>query len=61
VNLGGARALADVMAGAARALQAEEGPQRTLQKFTELAVEGVEGCDYAGVSYWILSTSTGTS
>lgn len=50
MNLGGARELADVMAGAARALQAEEGPQRTLQKFTELAVEGVEGCDYAGVS-----------
>ena len=38
------------MAAAARALQAEEGPQRTLQKFTELAVEGVEGSDYAGVS-----------
>lgn len=50
VDLADALKLADVMAAAARALQAEEGPQRTLQKFTELAVEGVEGCDYAGVS-----------
>jgi transcriptional regulator with GAF, ATPase, and Fis domain len=43
----GAEAFADV----ARALLAEGDVQHTLQKIVDLAVDTIDGCDYAGISY----------
>ena len=42
----GAEAFADV----ARALLAQEDVQHTLQRIVDLAVDTIDGCDYAGVS-----------
>jgi transcriptional regulator with GAF, ATPase, and Fis domain len=42
---------ADTFAGIARALLAEEDVQHTLQKICDLAVETIEGCDHAGISF----------
>lgn len=42
--------IADAMASVARALQAEDDPQHTLQRMVDLAVTTVAGCDYAAVS-----------
>ena len=42
---------ADAFAAIARALLAEEDVQHTLQKICDLAVETIEGCDHAGISF----------
>lgn len=42
---------ADAFAEMARALLAEEGVQHTLQKICDLAVETIDGCDHAGISF----------
>lgn len=42
--------IADAMASAARALQAEDDPQHTLQRMVDLSVTTVGGCEYAAVS-----------
>ena len=42
---------ADAFAEMARALLAEDDVQHTLQKICDLAVETIEGCDHAGVSF----------
>jgi len=50
--MGDAPDFADAMADVARALQAEAGPQHTLQRMVDLAVTTVTGCDYAAVSFF---------
>jgi transcriptional regulator with GAF, ATPase, and Fis domain len=42
---------ADAFAEIARALLAEEDVQHTLQKICDLAVETIDGCDHAGISF----------
>ena len=42
---------ADAFAEMARALLAEEDVQHTLQKICDLAVETIDGCDHAGISF----------
>ena len=42
---------ADAFAEMARALLAEEDVQATLQKICDLAVETIDGCDHAGISF----------
>lgn len=42
---------ADVFAEMARALLAEGDVQHTLQKICDLAVETIDGCDHAGISF----------
>ena len=44
-------ASADAFAEMARSLLAEEGVQDTLQKICDLAVETIDGCDHAGISF----------
>ena len=41
----------EMFADMARALLAEKGVQDTLQKICDLAVETIEGCDHAGISF----------
>lgn len=43
--------LADTFASVARALRAEGSVQATMQRMVDLAVETIEGCDHAGISY----------
>ena len=43
--------LADAFADMARALLAEDDVQHTLQKICDLAVETIDGCDHAGISF----------
>lgn len=43
--------LAQTFAGIARALLSENSVQATLQKIVDLAVETVDGCDHAGISF----------
>src|SRR5688572_16567407 len=42
---------ADAFAEIARALLAEADVQHTLQKICDLAVETIDGCDHAGISF----------
>ena len=42
---------ADAFAEIARALLAEGDVQHTLQKICDLAVETIDGCDHAGISF----------
>ena len=42
---------ADAFAEIARALLAEDDVQHTLQKICDLAVETIDGCDHAGISF----------
>src|SRR5688572_33512575 len=42
---------ADAFAEMARALLAERDVQHTLQKICDLAVETIDGCDHAGISF----------
>lgn len=42
---------ADAFAEMARSLLAEEDVQHTLQKICDLAVETIDGCDHAGISF----------
>lgn len=42
---------ADAFADMARALLAEDDVQHTLQKICDLAVETIDGCDHAGISF----------
>ncbi|HET7719043.1 MAG TPA: GAF and ANTAR domain-containing protein [Acidimicrobiales bacterium] len=42
---------ADAFAEMARALLAEDDVQHTLQKICDLAVETIDGCDHAGISF----------
>ena len=42
---------ADAFADIARTLLAEDDVQHTLQKICDLAVETIEGCDHAGISF----------
>jgi transcriptional regulator with GAF, ATPase, and Fis domain len=42
---------AETFAEVARALLAEEDVQHTLQKIVDLAVETIEGCDHAGITF----------
>ena len=47
----GGGANAETFAEVARALVAQEDVQHTLQKIVDLAVETLDGCDHAGVSF----------
>src|SRR5215213_11665711 len=42
---------ADAFAEMARALLAQGDVQHTLQKICDLAVESIEGCEHAGISF----------
>ena len=42
---------AETFADVARALLAEQDVQRTLQKIVDLAVETIDGCDHAGITF----------
>ena len=48
---GGGSASAETFAEMARALLAEADVQQTLQKIVDMAVETIDGCDYAGISF----------
>src|SRR5687767_1768064 len=45
------RGSADAFAEMARALLAEDDVQHTLQKICDMAVETIDGCDHAGISF----------
>jgi len=47
----GADASTETFAEIARDLLAEENVQQTLQKIVDLAVETIDGCDHAGISF----------
>lgn len=47
----GGPASAETFAEVARALLAQEDVQHTLQKIVDLAVETIDGCDHAGVTF----------
>ena len=48
---GGGSASAETFAEMARALLAEADVQQTLQKIVDMAVETIDGCDHAGISF----------
>ena len=45
------QASSETFAEMARALLAEDDVQRTLQKIVDLAVDTIEGCDHAGITF----------
>jgi len=47
----GASADTETFAEIARSLLAEDDVQKTLQKIVDLAVETIDGCDYAGITF----------
>ena len=48
---GGPASEAETFAEVARALLAQEDVQHTLQKIVDLAVETIDGCDHAGITF----------